>query len=386
MKLLYIGYLGFNNIGDEVCYESFVQSVNRWSTTVEKIIPYDIKKNAGIRHLLSTESIDAVILGGGSLFQGDIFLSLAEEAISLGLPIYSYGTGIDYLTENTIDQYRNGEAFEPQTFFNDRRIDTKRIKNVVDALTYTGVRGPLTLQFLKGLTAHSDSIEIIGDSGLVYTPEIDNYISDNYLMDLKTPIVAVNWGTTFNKLFGSNEESLENQLAESCMYLISKGYHIVIYPMWDKDIESCQKLYGLINNNKHVTLIPEVCNSSQVYSFLSKCHFSINIKLHANILSAAATTPFIQLAYRSKGFDFALSINQYDNTIYTHSKELLKTVMEKEKNFTQYRRKYTKALKKEKETYIKKHKWMIENFFNGNEKSEKMLSLKGLRHIINKFL
>lgn len=383
MKLLYIGYLGFNNIGDEVCYESFVQSVNRWSNVVEKVIPYDIKENKGIRHLLSSESIDAVILGGGSLFQGDIFLSLAEEAVNLGLPIYSYGTGIDYLTEDTIQDFINGKSFEAQTFFNNRRIDTKRIKSLVDAFTYTGIRGPLTLQFLKGLSPVRSSIEIIGDSGFIYAPEIDNYIMDNYLNDTKNPLVAVNWGTTYNKLFGFNEDRLEEQLLESCLYLISKGYHIVIYPMWDKDIQSCRKLYSRLNNNEQVTLIPEVCNSSQVYSFLSKCHFSINLKLHANILSAAAITPFIQLAYRSKGFDFALSINQVDNTLYTHSTDILITVKEKEKNITRYRKKYTKVLNKEKEKYTQKHKWMIENFFSGSEKSE---NKKGLRDIIKNLL
>jgi polysaccharide pyruvyl transferase WcaK-like protein len=363
MKLLYIGYLGFNNVGDEVCYESFIQSINKWSSSVDKVIAYDIKENKGIKHLLNKETIDAVILGGGSLFQGDIFLTLAEEAIELGLPLYSYGTGIDYLTEDTLSKYINGESFKPSSFFGNRQINTNRIKKLVESLTYTGVRGPLTFQFIKGLSPVRSSIEIIGDSGFIYSPDSDDYIMHHYLLPVQEPLIAINWGTTFNKLFGYNEALVEDQLIESCFYLLSKGYHIVIYPMWDQDIESCRNLYHRLNNKNSVTFIPEVCSSSQIYSFLGKCHFSLNLKLHANILSAAAYTPFIQFAYRSKGFDFALSINQLENTLYTHSSTILETIKEKEKNFTSYRENYTNKLKAEKEKYTEKHKSFIQSYF-----------------------
>lgn len=366
MKLLYIGYLGFNNVGDEVCYESFIQSISRWSNSVEKVIAYDIKENKGIKHILNKEKIDAVILGGGSLFQGNIFLTLAEEAIELGLPVYSNGTGIDYLTEETLSKYIIGESFEPLSFFDNRQINTNRIKKLVESLTYTGVRGPLTFQFIKGLSPVKSSIEIIGDSGFIYSPDSDHYIIDHYLFPVQEPLIAINWGTTFNKLFGYNEALVEEQLVESCLYLISKGYHIVIYPMWDQDIESCRNLYNRLNNKDHVTFIPEVCSSSQIFSFLSKCHFSINLKLHANILSAAAFTPFIQFSYRSKGFDFALSINQLENTLYTHSSRIFETIKEKEKDISLYRENYTNTLKVEKEKYTKKHKWFIENNFKSS--------------------
>ncbi|UGB28720.1 polysaccharide pyruvyl transferase family protein [Metabacillus sp. B2-18] len=363
LKLLYIGYLGFNNVGDEVCYESFIQSINRWSNSVEKVIAYDIKENKGIKDIQSKESIDAVILGGGSLFQGDIFLTLAEEAIELELPLYSYGTGIDYLTEETLSKYINGESFEPPSFFDNRKINAHRIKKVIESITYTGIRGPLTLHFIKSLTPIKSSIEIIGDSGFIYSPDSDHYIMNHYLFPIQGPLIAINWGTTFNKLFGYNEALVEDQLVESCYYLISKGYHIVIYPMWDQDIESCRNLYHRLNNKDRVTFIPEVCSSSQIFSFLGKCHFSINLKLHANILSAAAFTPFIQLAYRSKGFDFALSVNQVETTLYTHSSNLLESIKEKEENFTHYRENYIDTLKAEKQKYTEKHKRFIESYF-----------------------
>lgn len=363
LKVLYIGYLGFNNVGDDVCYESFVHSIRKWANSVEKVIAYDIKENKGIQSLLSEETIDAVILGGGSLFQGDLFLTLAEEAIKLGLPLYSYGTGVDYLTEETVSNYINGESFEPSTFFNNRQINTKRIKNVVESFIYTGIRGPLTQKFLEGLTPTRSSIEVIGDSGFIYHPDFDHYIFNNYLKSVQSPIIAINWGTTFNNLFGNNEALLEEQLIDGCYYLLSKGYHIVIYPMWNQDIDSCWKLYNRLNNKDLVTIIPEVCHASQIYSFLSKCHFSINLKLHANILSAAAYTPFIQFAYRSKGCDFALSINQLENTLLPNTSNILETIKEKDVSFTSDRERYANLLKKEKEVYTKKHKAFIENYF-----------------------
>jgi len=363
VNVLYIGYLGFNNVGDEVCYEAFVQSITRWSSSVEKVIAYDIKENTGIKEMLKEETIDAVILGGGSLFQGNIFLTLAEEAMELNLPLYSYGTGIDYLTEDTLTKFMDGDVFEPSTYFDNRQIPTARIKRVVEYMTYCGIRGPLTFQFLKGLTSDLSSIEIIGDSGFIYHPESDSYILDHYLPQIQNPMVAVNWGTTFNKLFGYNEASVKDQLIESCRYLLSKGYHIVVYPMWDQDIDSCRELSKQIENNESVTFIPETCTATQIYTFLTACHFSINLKLHATILSASAATPFIQLAYRSKGFDFAHSINQGENTLFTHSTSIFKTVQEKEEEITNHYDSYTKKLNEEKDKYTRKHKWFSEKYF-----------------------
>ncbi|WML39499.1 polysaccharide pyruvyl transferase family protein [Neobacillus sp. OS1-2] len=361
MRLLYLGYLGFNNIGDEVCYEAFLQAMNEWSPKPHTISTFPLSSGKSLKDFYNESPFDAVILGGGSLLQGNLFLTLAEEAIQMRIPLYCYGTGIDYLSEEAIASYSDQNKYTPHSFFNNREIDQDRIKHVIEKATYSGLRGPITNWFINGLAPDTVHYSIIGDPGLIFNPPVDHYIRDNYFLDLNRKMVAVNWGTTYNRLFGSDESALKLQLIESCNYLISKGYHIVIFPMWDKDLIYCKELYESINNRKEVTLINEICTATQIFHFLAGCHFSINLKLHANILSAASLTPFIQLAYRSKGFDFAASINQLDNTVSTSIPSLVNYIKMKEE--TIHTQQAITILKEEKMNVQKEHQSFIMRFF-----------------------
>lgn len=136
-----------------------------------------------------------------------------------------------------------------------------------------------------------------------------------------------------------------------------KGYQIVIFPMWDLDVPHCKELYESIKKKGKVTFIPEVCTASQIYSFLSLCHFSLNLKLHANVLSASSGTPFFQLAYRSKGVDFAASVHQLPYTLLSNTEKLAETIENKEYYLTS--NKNRKKLRQAKERIVARHKNFI---------------------------
>ncbi|HDR8112070.1 polysaccharide pyruvyl transferase family protein [Bacillus thuringiensis] len=360
MILLYLGYLGTNNIGDEVCYEAFQQSLRKWSKKIYKIISFPLHEKKSLQEFYKDTPFDMVILGGGSLLQGNIFLKLVEEAHKMNIPVLGYGTGIDYLTEQSIYNYQQQKNIETNQFFNNRDIDFERILNIVKYGIFFGVRGPLTYHSLKTYDPNLMNIDIIGDAAITYTPKQDSYIMEKYLPKKANRIVSVNWGTTFNKLFGYNEVYLSEQLKECCEFLQRKGYHIVIFPMWDIDIAHCQKLYSDLYTSDSITIIPEVCTATQIYSLLESSEFSINLKLHANVLSAAALTPFINLAYRSKGIDFAYSLGCYENTVLTNTNNLLEYIIEREPAINDNRAQFIANLYKYKKYYIKKQK----NFLN----------------------
>ncbi|MBG0971055.1 polysaccharide pyruvyl transferase family protein [Bacillus sp. SRB3LM] len=364
MILLYLGYLGKNNIGDEVCYEAFIQAINKWGNRKYTILPFPIHEQTSLQNFYNQQNFDAVILGGGSLLQGDFFLTLVEEAQQMEIPVFCYGTGIDYLTEMAIYNYQRNQKIEVNSFFANRNIDFKRILNAIKSMNFIGVRGPLTYQALITQDSNIKNICILGDAAITYTPPDNNFIFQKYLNFKCKPIVAINWGTTFNKLFGYSEQGLLKQVIQCCNYLHSKGYHIVIFPMWDVDITYCKDLYSHLTNLKSVTLIPEVCTAAQIFHFLSACEFSINLKLHANVLSAAALLPFINLAYRSKGMDFSLSVNFQNNTLLTNTSDLLDFVIKKEKEFKNNRNLIVNSLQKFQAHYSKQQKAFFENYLS----------------------
>lgn len=358
MRILYLGYLGVNNIGDEVCYEAFAQACERWLNEEYTLFSYPINAAKTLTELYVEKPFDIVVLGGGSLFQGNFFIDLALEAIEMKLPLYCYGTGIDYMTEETIESFKRGEFQLSFTNFHNKEINKEKIKKVIEYSTFAGLRGPLTHKYIKSLPPSSTSnYQIIGDSGMLFTPKIDDYIERKYLHDCNKKIIAVNWGTTNNILFGYDENKLKNQVLKACTNLLNKGYQIVIFPMWDLDIPHCKDLYESIKERGKVTFIPEVCTASQIYYFLSLCHFSLNLKLHANVLSASSGTPFIQLAYRSKGVDFAASIHQLPYTLLTNTNKLAETIEKKEYYLTS--NKNRKKIRLAKERIVAKHKNFI---------------------------
>ncbi|MDQ1004181.1 polysaccharide pyruvyl transferase WcaK-like protein [Neobacillus niacini] len=60
---------------------------------------------------------------------------------------------------------------------------------------------------------------------------------------------------------------------------------------------------------------------------MQKCTFTINLKLHANVLSAVAGIPFIALGYRFKTFDFAISIGLGDLVVPTDDSNIHRSIL-----------------------------------------------------------
>ncbi|WP_078555040.1 polysaccharide pyruvyl transferase family protein [Bacillus alkalicellulosilyticus] len=362
MKLLYIGYLGFENVGDEVCYEACLQIFERWFGRDYSIIDYQIKENKSLSQLYNEVPFDGVILGGGSLFQGEFCLDLLEEAIEFGLPIYSFGTGVDYLSENMISSCIKKQKIVKEPFFQNKRIDIDKLKHVLKHVNFIGVRGPLTQTFLKSLNVETKSpITVIGDPALLFSTNPDTYIKETYVKHIDKPIIAINWGTTFDKMFGYNEAALQKQLLSAMNDLRKKGYHLVIYPMWPNDQDACQQLYNQMETKEHVTLIPEVCSATQIYSFLKSCFFTVNLKLHSNVLSAAARTPFISLAYRSKCVDFSMSVASLNTTILTNTNRLRNYINLKEKQISKNRNFFVRKIAKSIQHYENEYKTFIQD-------------------------
>lgn len=330
-KVLYIGWIGFGNLGDDLLWNIFKNLSKQYlDENSIKIIPsfpgIDINK---------VEDYDIIILGGGSLLTPRNIYIL-YKGLEMGKKIIIWGSGIDRIKKQQLDDILSGSlpSLEQEFTIEDVTI----LKNVFSGASFAGVRGPLTQKALESLGVNRDDIQVIGDPGLLLKP-VDTVNIDN-----KEKLIGLNWGTTYKQLYGNNEIRLENKLAIISKRLIQQGYKILIYTVWGNDVRPCQRLFNKINDPQNVTFDEKLYTEQELISILSSCSLTINFKLHSNLLSLAANVPSIALGYRFKVFDLAHLLELENYVLSTDSpkleEEILKRVILIEKNKDNIVRRY----------------------------------------------
>lgn len=331
-NVLYLGWLGENNIGDDVLFELFELMYKKYNQNPEpvNIVPYSTKSNFKINIV----EYDLIVLGGGSLLHLPYWLDLCSQAIKQNIPVVSWGTGID--------GYYKREHLESIALSSNL---INKYKTVYEKFNYISVRGPFTKNALLNSGVKID-VDEIGDPALIYASEIFEEQINRPKVQNKT--ILINWGTSYNNIFGKNEEQVENELVKVAKKLLADGYNITIYPIWTEDIDPVKRLGRKIDNSS-CEIITEVYNAKRMQTLIQTSYLTINLKLHANILSASANVPFISLAYRGKCLDFAQSVNCSEYAIPTdevNSKKILKLVKDIGKNYNSIIRRFEQAKEK----------------------------------------
>src|SRR5690606_20459936 len=97
-KILYLGWLGYNNIGDDVLYELFEKMFHKYKTISEEVQIEPL--NSSINQEMDLSNYDLIVLGGGSLFNIPQLIDICSKAIKQNIPVVSWGTGIDGFYKN----------------------------------------------------------------------------------------------------------------------------------------------------------------------------------------------------------------------------------------------------------------------------------------------
>lgn len=353
-KILYLGWIGYGNIGDDLLFDVFKKMISNISKdiVVNYYCPFTGKK-------VNLKNYGLVVLGGGSLLgkhtEASIspFVLYALQVVKEGIPLAIWGSGLDVRTREYADKFlssylnKNQDVLLSSNPYYNALIKNSRV---------TGVRGNLTNYIIN-----SHKVETIGDPGIIFDKVFPNIPDFEDFADIKESdkLVLVNWGTSFNRILGQNEDAVKKEITKVMNDLINKGYEIVIYPVWGKDIEPCRKLANEFKNKK-VRCIDKLYNVYQIVSLIKKCKFTINLKLHANILSMAYKKPFICLSYGLKGYDFCDSIDSTKLCILT-DKVKAESILEKiayiESNYSDLQSKFNKFIN----IYYKKHLSFMDN-------------------------
>nr|WP_275420148.1 polysaccharide pyruvyl transferase family protein [Fervidibacillus halotolerans] len=331
-KILYLGWLGQQNIGDEVLFQLFEKMFKRYSNQSENVQIDAFSTEPGYQY--NASDYDLVVLGGGSLLHIPYWLNICTEAINKNIPVVSWGTGIDgFFKSHHLQSIALSEQIANQ------------YRNIFEKFDYLSVRGPFSKNALLNIGV-KNTIDEIGDPALVYA---DEFLKESHFEKKKNHQILINWGTSYNNVFGKNEQAVEQELVKIAKLLISKGYSIVIYPIWKEDIPAVLRLGKKINDEK-CKVISEVYDADALQKLISESYMTINFKLHANILSASANVPFISLAYRGKCIDFAKSIDCLEYVIPTDD-VTVKKVLKLVKYIENHYQKVVHQIKNGKEKY-----------------------------------
>lgn len=322
--LLYLGYAGFDNLGDDICFDAFCQWAQPLGAFV-RVARYDLRNKRTIGELHAGTPLAGVMIGGGSLLQGCAFVEPALEAARLNLPLWMFGTGIDYFTEAYARRLADDAqpAGAPQ-MFDGKELKEDALRAILQKCRFAGVRGPLTRRYLAALAA-PDKTAVIGDPGLIYQPREDaSMLFDHPALGGR--FAALNWGGSFGSIFGCNEQRTMTQAVAGARHLIARGYKLLIYPMWPGDIEPCHRIHQAIGRPDACALAVKVYPADAVCTMLKKAEVSAGLKLHAAVMSVRMGAPFLSLGYRSKCFDFALSGGFAERCVSTASPDIFAAI------------------------------------------------------------
>jgi hypothetical protein len=241
------------------------------------------------------------ILGGGTLLNHSTFLRayrVVRERVGRPVPVFGCGVA--------------NPGFWPG-----RRagwVDERREwRDVLAELPVVGVRGPLSRDLL--LEAGIAQTEMVGDAAiLLYEPAT---AAPPRRAPGEAPLIGFNCGCNTGAMWGSYDAFLPVMI-EAVRRLLAKGYRVELVSVWPADDPACEAVLAAVRGAGEVTIAPTFTSSHEEFmAHVRRYDSFVALKLHAGILAAAATVPFIMLEYRPKCRDFALSIDWGDYTART---------------------------------------------------------------------
>ncbi|HEY0564508.1 MAG TPA: polysaccharide pyruvyl transferase family protein, partial [Terriglobales bacterium] len=295
---IYIGWLGKDNLGDEamfdVCKAVFPEF--RWTPfedVQQEVHPLAFVKKSGadtsrylralqdelntgrrtravvgkLQHALAGKQREAALFGGGTLIN-DIGM-LDEYRVGrerAGRPVPVFGSGV-----------ADPEFWTGRKTFVDERRDWAVI---LSELPVVGVRGPRSKELLED--AGLRNVIISGDSAVwFHQPAVPRPNQKRIGINCGTAGQA--WGD-----FSTYNESAARLAREYAQ----RGYTVEMFAVWPKDLAACEEVARMAASDR--VSVARMCGSAAEFvEWVKRFDAVLAIKLHAGILAAAATVPFV---------------------------------------------------------------------------------------------
>lgn len=238
-----------------------------------------------LRRLLTpSRYFRAVCLGGGTLILGGS-CSPFGEALDLGLPGWTFGTGV-----------KNPSFWRSIPGWNPRLREWREVLGRCIRVT---VRGPHSQKILKDYGIEST---VVGDPVFLE--------SSTKLPALPSrPVLGLNFGWSGNRLWGGDDQRVANTMICAARALKNDGWGMELYCVSRSEdrttLEASDRLDVDRGSIKRIF--------SDAGKFMSSvrecCTVFVGFKLHASLLAFCSYVPTIALEYRPKVRDFMASVD-----------------------------------------------------------------------------
>jgi hypothetical protein len=329
---VYIGWVGFLNLGDEVMYELCCERFPSIHWALYETVAYSLQPRQFIRRsrrdihhifrLVSDElthkrRLRSVVTNAihtlARLTEQEVGMCGGGTFINRNADALNAYNSVRKRTGHPVPTFGNGVA-HPEFWSSKEAGWVDRRKEWVAAmaeLPLAGVRGPISKALLEDAGARN--VVVCGDPAVAFHASYAGKTpSERVCGSLR---VGINAGDCVERLWG-HAEGVQSALAALAVWLAKSGHQVEIIPVWPKDVEACVDVARRAALDQSV--VSPVCWSREAFmSRVQQLDVMVCLKLHAGILAAAANVPFVSLEYQPKCRDFAVSIGWDDLVIRT---------------------------------------------------------------------
>jgi len=312
-KVLISGYYGYNNTGDEAILESLSNQFSKLGIEIEALSanPLKTQQSYGIKAykrfdlpdiIQAIKSCDALISGGGSLFQ-DVtssasfyyYLGIVMIAQILRKKVLVFSQGIGPLKKD---------------------YNRKMFTRIINKVKMISVRDEISVEELKTLKIYKPEIMVTTDPVFMLQSmpeEVGRNILEesglNFDGKLIVGIAARDWD--------NNKESIL-QIAETADGIIEEfDAKVVLFPFhYPEDLDFANRIAEKMRNKP--CILKGEYKPSEIMSAIGLMDINIGIRLHALIFSVCMGVPVIGITYDPKidGFLNTMGLKpicRYDN-------------------------------------------------------------------------
>jgi polysaccharide pyruvyl transferase WcaK-like protein len=310
-RVLYLGWLGRGNLGDEALWQAFAERVPGAIpfTSPSRMLARAARLFRALRMAGTAEALirrhncvclrtfpgRTVVLGGGTLIGSPGWLDVLGEAFALGYRAHSFGTGM-------LDaEFWAGRPGFPA----DMRDHLGKWQDVLGRFETLSVRGVRTQQALErlGLTC-----QVTGDPVVLFTEQAES-------RSVTERVVGLNWGDARGHLWGGEERLVGQALRSLANGLASDGWKVLVFAVYGPDAALCREWIATLKRFDQVELIIERYDPRRYIQLVRRCAVFVGMKLHATALAFVGQVPSIMLEYRPKCADFMETMEAADRNV-----------------------------------------------------------------------
>jgi polysaccharide pyruvyl transferase WcaK-like protein len=285
-KYGYIGWVGHNNLGDEILLEAHrnLLTPGTIETITESKIKWRLKKYTDLIQY------NAVILGGGTLiYSTDRRLDILSHYHKKGNKLFAMGTGVE---DPSFSKYRRAKNWQ---------IKMRKWDELLKEFSLLGVRGPLSKHVLrKRGIPHA---KVVGDTAIALA-------KDDFKRKTITKNIGINFGISNGNIWGSEVQFIK-RMRQLTQTLVRSGYKVLLLPVWHEDYPVNKELYEYVDTRftgHKISLFAPHGSIDKYTKAVEACDIFIGEKLHSVVISCLTRTPCLMLEYRPKCRDFMESM------------------------------------------------------------------------------